>query len=98
MNRLFAAARHPGRLHRMACVGLLLAGLCLGGVHARAVASPAGAGGTAVAPAALVPPPADFLDDVTSYFSGENQIRLVQIAVIGGCIALYIMFRARGVR
>jgi hypothetical protein len=41
---------------------------------------------------------ADFWQSATEYFAGENQIRLIQIAVVGGCIALYLMFRARGVR
>jgi hypothetical protein len=41
---------------------------------------------------------ADLWQMVSEYFSGDNQIRLIQVAVIGGCIALYIMFRARGVR
>jgi hypothetical protein len=53
-------------------------------------------GATPVRPTLL--PPADFFESLTMYFSGDNQIRLIQVAVIGGCIALYIMFRARGVR
>jgi hypothetical protein len=41
---------------------------------------------------------ADLWDSVTNYFSQNSYINLIQIGVVGGCIALYIMFRARGVR
>jgi hypothetical protein len=105
MNRPLATALSPGRIDRLVLVGLLLLGLgCAPALAAEPSHATWGVSNSPHAPIqALVTPMAalpwaDFIESVTSYFSGDNQIRLIQVAVIGGCIALYIMFRARGVR
>jgi hypothetical protein len=87
MYRRPVVSRLPGLLRRAALLVPLLAAFAL----APSVAYAAG-------PDALGPPLAACLADgfsVQGLFDQLTTTHLIQVGIIGGCIALYIMFRSK---